>query len=259
MEETKNENEQQINFQNEEEKSNYNFLLNEFTKYGYSEDNLISQSELNLFFQRKSQKNNLDNNLSEKLFNFLNLNKFSVITISQFISGFIQIYKEFRKKSDELHKEYLEEKQLYENILNMCKKYQNEKLNEEGFCENAKLSGEIVDLNCNIDLEGIQEIIVKIIYREQEQEIKQKIINGQKNEIDNKKFEFNASSKKDNLKFILMTINNSNDTSEIGSKTYSLEEIVNQDPFLIKVEISSEEKEEENKDNIAFIIQAKLQ
>ena len=76
MEETKNENEQQINFQNEEEKSNYNFLLNEFTKYGYSEDNLISQSELNLFFQRKSQKNNLDNNLSEKLFNFLNLNKF---------------------------------------------------------------------------------------------------------------------------------------------------------------------------------------
>ena len=106
MEETKNENEQQINFQNEEEKSNYNFLLNEFTKYGYSEDNLISQSELNLFFQRKSQNNNLDNDLSEKLFNFLNLNKFSVITISQFISSFIQIYKEFRKKSDELHKEY---------------------------------------------------------------------------------------------------------------------------------------------------------
>ena len=259
MEETKNENEQQINFQNEEEKSNYNFLLNEFTKYGYSEDNLISQSELNLFFQRKSQKNNLDNNLSEKLFNFLNLNKFSVITISQFISGFIQIYKEFRKKSDELHKEYLEEKQSYENILNMCKKYQSEKLNEEGFSENAKLSGEIVDLNNNIDLEGIQEIIVKIIYREQEQEIKQKIINGQKNEIDNKKFEFNASSKKDNLKFILMTINNSNDTSEVGSKTYSLEEIVNQDPFLIKVEIPSEEKEEENKDNVACIIQAKLQ
>ena len=259
MEETKNENEQQINFQNEEEKSYYNFLLNEFTKYGYSEDNLISQSELNLFFQRKSQKNNLDNNLSEKLFNFLNLNKFSVITISQFISGFIQIYKEFRKKSDELHKEYLEEKQSYENILNMCKKYQSEKLNEEGFSENAKLSGEIVDLNNNIDLEGIQEIIVKIIYREQEQEIKQKIINGQKNEIDNKKFEFNASSKKDNLKFILMTINNSNDTSEVGSKTYSLEEIVNQDPFLIKVEIPSEEKEEENKDNVACIIQAKLQ
>ena len=81
----------------------------------------------------------------------------------------------------------------------------------------------------------------------------------QKNEIDNKKFEFNASSKKDNLKFILMSKNNSNDTSEIGSKTYSLEEIVNQDPLLIKVEIPSEEKEEENKDNIACIIQAKLQ
>ena len=49
MEETKNENEEQINPEKDEEKSNYNFLLEELSKYGYSEDNLISQSELNLF------------------------------------------------------------------------------------------------------------------------------------------------------------------------------------------------------------------
>ena len=56
MEETKNENEEQINPEKDEEKSNYNFLLEELSKYGYSEDNFISQSELNLFFQRKSKK-----------------------------------------------------------------------------------------------------------------------------------------------------------------------------------------------------------
>ena len=98
MEETKNENEEQINPEKDEEKSNYNFLLEELSKYGYSEDNLISQSELNIFFQRKSKKNELDLDLTEKIFNFLNLDEFSVITISQFITGFLQIYKEFIKK-----------------------------------------------------------------------------------------------------------------------------------------------------------------
>ena len=164
MEETKNENEEQINPEKDEEKSNYNFLLEELSKYGYSEDNLISQSELNLFFQRKSKKNELDLDFSEKLFNFLNLNKLSVITISQFISGFLQIYKEFIKKREELNKEYSEEKQIYDNLINMCTKYQDEKLNEEGFSENAKLSGEIVDLNFNLDLKEMKEIIVQIIY-----------------------------------------------------------------------------------------------
>ena len=38
----------------EDEKSYYDFLLNELSEYGYSEDSLISQSELNLFFERKN-------------------------------------------------------------------------------------------------------------------------------------------------------------------------------------------------------------
>ena len=44
----------------EEEKSNYDFLLKELSEYGYSEDNLLSQSELNLFLERKSPKNKYD-------------------------------------------------------------------------------------------------------------------------------------------------------------------------------------------------------
>ena len=259
MEETKNENEEQINPEKDKEKSNYNFLLEELSKYGYSEDNLISQSELNLFFQRKSKKNELDLDFSEKLFNFLNLNKLSVITISQFISGFLQIYKEFIKKREELNKEYSEEKQIYDNLINMCTKYQDEKLNEEGFSENAKLSGEIVDLNFNLDLKEMQEIIVQIIYGEQKHEITQNVEKEQENENNNKSFEFKASSKKENLKFVLMSKNNLNNTQEIGSKTYSLEELDNQDPFLVKVEIPFEEDEEETKDQFAAVLQAKLQ
>ena len=141
----------------------------------------------------------------------------------------------------------------------MCTKYQDEKLNEEGFSENAKLSGEIVDLNFNLDLKEMQEIIVQIIYGEQKHEIRQNVEKEQENEDNNKSFEFKASSKKENLKFVLMSKNNLNNTQEIGSKTYSLEELDNQEQFLVKVEIPFEENEKETKDNFAAVLQVKLQ
>ena len=75
----------------------------------------------------------------------------------------------------------------------MCTKYQDEKLNEEGFSENAKLSGEIVDLNFNLDLKEMKEIIVQIIYGEQKHEITQNVEKEQENENNNKSFEFKAS------------------------------------------------------------------
>ena len=243
----------------EEGKSNYEFLLQELSEYGYSEDNLMSQSELNLFLERKSPKNKYDFNLSEKLCKILDLNEFSVTTISKFISGFLQLYEEFLKKKEELNEEYINEKKLFDNIINMCKRYQSEKLNEEGFSENGKLNGEIIDSNYNLELEGINEIILKIIYSGQEQEIKQNVRKEQKEEEDeNKSFEFKATSKKDHLQFILMTKNYLNYAAEIGSKTYSLEGLTNQDSFFVKVEIPFDENENDNEENFAAIIKAKL-
>ena len=140
----------------------------------------------------------------------------------------------------------------------MYKRYQTEKLNEEGFSENAKLSGEILETNFNIDLEGIHEVIIKIIFGEYNQEIKYEVRNEQiLNDNNNKIFELKALSKKDNLQFILMTKNDLNYIAEIGSKIYSLESIINQDPFIIKVEIPSDENEED-KENFAAIIKAKI-
>ena len=161
------------------------------------------------------------------------------------------------------------QKKLYDDIINMCKRYQSEKLNEEGFSENAKLTGEIIDSNYNLDLEGINEIILKILYSGQEQEIKRSVRKEQKEkEEENKTFEFKASSKKDHLQFVLMTKNYLNYAAEIGSKTYSLEgltnqdsffvKLTNQDSFFVKVEIPFEENENDNEENFAAIIKAKL-
>ena len=81
-------------------------LLKNLSNYGYTSENLISQSELKLFLALKSPEKIFDLNLSAKLFEFLNLTESSTITISQFISGFIQFDKEIKKVKEEINEEY---------------------------------------------------------------------------------------------------------------------------------------------------------
>ena len=243
----------------EEEISKEEILLNELSQYGYTEDNLISQNELALFLDRKSTKNKFDIVLLEKLYSLLNLTEYDTVTISQFVSGFIKMEEEFRKSREELNEEYLNKKKEYENILDMCKRYQSEKLNEEGFSENGRLSGDIIDTTYNVDLDGIEEVILKIIYGEETQEIKKSIKEKEEDKESNKHFELKASSGKEHLEFKLLTRNYLNYCTEIGSKIYSLEGIKNQDSFFIKVEIPFDDDYVIDKEgSLAAIIKAKI-
>ena len=243
----------------EEGISKEEILLNELSQYGYTEDNLISQSELALFLDRKSTKYKFDIYLLEKLFSLLNLTEYGTVTISQFISGFIKMDEEFRKLREELNEEYLNKKKEYENILDMCKRYQSEKLNEEGFSENGRLSGDIIETIYNVDLDGIEEVILAIIYGESKQEIKKNVKEKEEDKENNKHFELKALSAKDHLEFKLLTKNYLNYCTEIGSKTYSLEGIKNQDPFFIKVDIPFDDDYVNDKEgNLAAIIKAKI-
>ena len=226
----------------DEKNTKYNILLNEFEKYGYSENNLLSLSELSLFLDRKSPKNKFDSTLLQKLYKFLNLNEYSIITVSKFISGFFSFNEKLKTIKEELYKEYIKKKEIIENIKNKSNKYKKEKLNEEGFSANAKLIGEIILTNFSFDLQGIKEIIIKIQYGKQEKEIIQKL-----NQIEldnNKNFEFKASSIKDNLKFILLTKNDSDNITQIGTQIYSSEDIIENASTLIQIDIPSNENNE---------------
>ena len=244
----------------EEEMPKEEILLNELSEYGYTEETLISQSELSLFLDRKSPKNKFDISLLEKLYSILNLTEYDTVTVSQFVSGFLKMDEEIRKSRDELNEEYSNKKKNFENILDMCKRYQSEKLNEEGFSENARLSGDIIESTFNVDLDGIEEIILSIIYGDEKQEIKQNVKqNEEEDKENNKHFELKALSGKEHLEFKLMTRNYLNYVAEIGSKTYSLEGIQNQEPFFIKVEIPFDDDFTNDKEgNLAAIVKAKI-
>ena len=235
-----------------EKNNKYNELLKEFENYGYYENNLLSLSELSLFLDRKSPKNKFDSTLLQKLYKFFNLNGYSIITVTKFISGFFLFNEKLEKRKEELKEEYFKEKENFENLKKKCNKYKNEKFNEEGFSENAKLIGEIIITNFSFNLQGIKEIIIKIQYGKQEKEIIQKI-----NQIEmdnNKNFEFKASSKKENLKFILFTKNDLNKITEIGSQIYSSEDIPENESTIIQIDIPSNE----NKENYIAEIKAKI-
>ena len=244
----------------EEEMPKEEILLNELSEYGYTEETLISQSELSLFLDRESPKNKFDISLLEKLYSILNLTEYDTVTVSQFVSGFLKMDEEIRKSRDELNEEYSNKKKNFENILDMCKRYQSEKLNEEGFSENARLSGDIIESTYNVDLDGIEEIILSIIYGDEKQEIKQNVKqNEEEDKENNKHFELKALSGKEHLEFKLMTRNYLNYVAEIGSKTYSLEGIQNQEPFFIKVEIPFDDDFANDKEgNLAAIVKAKI-
>ena len=232
-----------------------NILLKEFSKYGFSENNLISQSELSLILDNKSPNNKFDINLLDDLFKFLNLNELSIISISKFVSGFFSFQDNFISDKERLNEEYLKQKEIFDNLSKMCDKHKEEKINEEGFSENGKLSGEIIDINFNIDLNEIKEIILKIKYKDETKDIIQdmnQIIYG--NENNNKTFEFKASSEKDNIEFILLSKDNSGNNKEIGSQTYSLEGLSSHESIFVQIDIRLSENEE----NIAAIIKANI-
>lgn len=244
-------------------KPNAELLAQELAEYGYEKNNRISQSELILFLDRKSPDGKFDPTLSEKLLKNLNLNQTSTISIEKFINGFIEFEDEIKKNAETFNTQYTLEKDIYDQIVEQCKKYESEKLNEEGFSENARLSGEIIEINLKTKIEGIKEIIIKIVHGDQEQEVIQKVGEEEEEyENENKFFEFKASTKKENLEFILQAKIDSDDIINIGSKAYSLEGINTQDEFFVAIEIPENAGEEDQNDdaeeNLAAEIKAKI-
>ena len=212
------------------------FLLKQFGDYGYTETTKISQSELLLFLNRKSTTGKFDENLCQKLFEFLNINEYSTLTIEEFVSGALQFESQYANNVDMIKSQLFQQQNIYNDLLEQCQKYENEKINENGFCESAKFYGEIVNVQLTNYLEGTEDIILTLYYNGQQKEMRQKYSsNG--NVVFNTPFEFNAVSKKENVKFHLQGDTGYGYIYELGEKTYALSEINNQEEFYVKVGI----------------------
>ena len=173
----------------EEIREKLDSLLNGLSEMEISLDTQITRNQISDFLRnRKINGKDFDQELKNKLFETLNLNDENpTITAENFIKGYVQFESDITNELNKFNDKYQKGKEEYKRLNDECRKYQEEKVNKEGFCENAKVTVIIEDVDIQSKIEGIQSISIKLIYNDDERETE--FISGSDNNQINQKFE----------------------------------------------------------------------
>ena len=231
---------------NEESRMKIDKLMNAFEELGWDNQKDLSQNEILLFLNRHSKQGQFDQTLAQKLFQILDVDNQNQITVEEFIKGYLQFEADLKKNNDQFNKRFMNERNNYNNLEEQCRLYKSEKLSPEGFCENAKITVEITDVDIQKEIEGINSIKIKVIYNDKTEEKKLLLSNKNNNNlIVNEKFEFKPTSRKDRFEFIMIKVDEDDVESIIGSKRFPLDQITSQEEYLVQITIPELEGEEE--------------
>jgi hypothetical protein len=184
----------------------------------------------------------------------MNLESTSTLSVEEFINGFLQFEEELRKNAESFSIKLAKEEEIFAQIDDEFRRYREEHLNEEGLSDTAKISGEITEIDIKRKLEGIKEIIIKVVFNEKSEELHFKIGDINSSEMEHKTFEFKPTSRKDHFEFIMKGINERNQIFDIGSKVFPLTDINSNEQYLVQIVVP----EIENEEVIAAFIKAKL-
>ena len=237
---------------NQIQKIKFSSLIRAFENFGYKSQTRVGQSEFRLFLNKKSSSGNFDSQLGNKLFEILNIDNRSAIPIQEFVEGFLLFEEEVARNAESFRIKFLKEQEIYNKILKQCELYKAQNLNAEGFCKNAKISGEITDINIKKKLDGLKEIIIVVIFNNKKEELHFKI--GRDSTNLKKKFEFNPSSRKDHFEFVMKGVNEKNAEFDIGSKIFPLTDITSQEEYFVQIVVP----EIDNAEQIAAYINASI-
>ena len=236
------------------QKAKIDSLVAGFTNSGYKSGSRIGQTELVQFLNRRSSTGRFDPIISDKLFQVMNLKSTSTLSVEEFINGFLQFEEELRKNAESFSIKLAKEEEIFAQIDDEFRRYKEEHLNEEGLSDTAKISGEITEIDIKRKLEGIKEIIIKVVFNEKSEELHFKIGDINSSEMEHKTFEFKPTSRKDHFEFIMKGINERNQIFDIGSKVFPLTDINSNEQYLVQIVVP----EIENEEVIAAFIKAKL-
>ena len=220
---------------NEESRQKIDSLIRGLENLGWDIQKELSQDEIIYFLNSRARDGQFDPTLAQKLFSILEINNNNKITGEDFIKGYLQFESDLKKSNDEYNRKFLEEQKNLSDLEEQCRLYKSEKLNSEGFCENAKITVDITDVDIKKQLEGISSIKIIVIYNEKTEEIQFEI--GSSNTSVNKRFEFKPTSRRDHFEFIMKGINLNNEEFDIGRKTFPLNEITSQEEYKVQITV----------------------
>ena len=234
------------------QKVKFSSLIRAFEDFGYKSPTRVGQNEFRLFLNKKSSSGYFDNLLCDKLFEIINLDNKSSLSIQEFVEGFLIFEEQVARNAESFRIKFLKEQEIYNKIFKQCELYKSQNLNAEGFCKNAKISGEITDIDIKKKLDGLKEIIILVIFNDKKEELHFKI-GGEATNI-KKSFEFRPSSRKDHFEFVMKGLNEKNVEFDIGSKIFPLDDITSQEEYFVQIVVP----EIDNKEQVAAFINATI-
>ena len=235
-------------------KAKIDSLVAGFSNSGYKSGSKVGQTELIQFLNRRSKSGRFDPIISEKLFQVMSLEASSTLSVEEFINGFLQFEDELRKNAESFSMKLAKEEEIFAQIDDEYRRYREEHLNAEGLSDTAKISGEITEIDIKRKLEGIKEIMIKVVFNDKSEELHFKIGDINSSEMEHKTFEFKPTSRKDHFEFIMKGINERNQIFDIGSKVFPLTDINSNEQYLVQIVVP----EIDNEEQIAAYIKAKL-
>ena len=234
------------------QKVKFSSLIRAFEDFGYKSSTRVGQNEFHLFLNKKSSSGYFDNLLCDKLFEIISLDNKSSLSIQEFVEGFLIFEEQVARNAESFRIKFLKEQEIYNKILKQCELYRAQNLNAEGFCKNAKISGEITDIDIKKKLDGLKEIIILVIFNDKKEELHFKI-GGEATNM-KKSFEFRPSSRKDHFEFVMKGLNEKNVEFDIGSKIFPLDDITSQEEYFVQIVVP----EIDNKEQVAAYINATI-
>ena len=222
-------------------------MISGFSKAGFNLDSKITEEELIKYLDSRSSTGKFEQALSFKLIQVFGLDKEDSISIEDFISGFLQFEEDIKNNYEDLKQKLIEEKEEYNKLIEEMKQ------NSEK-CQDAKVFGEITDIDIRRKLKGIKEIIIEVVFNDKNKEFHFKLGEKTNTDIKFKKFEFKPTSRKDHFEFIMKGISNKNKIFEIGRKVFPLNDVQSSEEYLVQIEVPEIEDEQK----IAAYINAKI-
>ena len=216
-------------------KAKIDSLVAGFSNSGYKSGSKVGQTELIQFLNRRSKSGRFDPIISEKLFQVMSLEASSTLSVEEFINGFLQFEDELRKNAESFSMKLAKEEEIFAQIDDEYRRYREEHLNAEGLSDTAKISGEITEIDIKRKLEGIKEIMIKVVFNDKSEELHFKIGDINSSEMEHKTFEFKPTSRKDHFEFIMKGINERNQIFDIGSKVFPLTDINSNEQYLVQI------------------------
>ena len=212
----------------ENEKQKISSLISNLSKLGFKSDDKIGKAELIKYLDSRSCDGKFDQVISDKLFQVLNLDDSSSIPVKDFVSGFLQFEEDITKNTEKLFLKYKKEKEKYDSLI------QNSDKKLESYTD-AKILGEITEIDLKDKLEGTEEIIMAVIFNDKKEEFRFKIGETSLEKMEHKKFEFTPTSREDHFELIIQGINTKKETFDIGKKEFPLKDVKSTEKYLVKI------------------------